>query len=148
MTLSLAKVSKVNTSKLQQRLWISLKVTFLLILLLVFFAALTLLIQGGRPTRRAAAGLLILPLFSIFYLVRFSKIRRSRWSVISHISVILSALFLGSCLYLHNTAPPVIDAVSPPFLPLICVALVVIGIAVAAVAHFAGYGDSSTRRDG
>ena len=125
---------------LKRRMWVSLKVTFLLVLVVIEIVAFWQVLTGERPsTRYAASGLFVLPIFAFFYVVRFSEIRLTSWSVLSHLIAIASVVFIGSCLYLHNTDPPAIDAARSPFLLLICATIFTFAFSVGAIAHFAGY---------
>lgn len=119
-------------------MWIALKVMFLAFLMLIVVMGFWLVLTGERlKTRYAASGLVVLPMFGLFYAARFSEIQRSTWSVLAHLVAVASVVFIGTCLLLHSAE--VIDATQPPLLWLLCTTILTFAVSVGAIAHFAGY---------
>ena len=125
---------------MRAKLWICLKVGFLLTSLFFLLLVVSAIIGGDRPnTRRASVGLIALPMFSLFYLFSFHRIRPSILAVAGHLVAIASTAYIAACIYLHHARASEFHVTESPFLILLCVAILGYGASFGMIAYSAGY---------
>ncbi|NNC88017.1 MAG: hypothetical protein HKN82_06095 [Akkermansiaceae bacterium] len=95
---------KSPQSPMRARLWFVLKAVTVLALVALSVTAWVLVLRNGLPeARRALSGLFVLPVFAVFYLFQFRKLRPSAWSILSHLGLMVSLSLLLWSIWVRKT---------------------------------------------
>jgi len=137
----------MSDKKICRGYWSLVKVSFLLTLIILTIVALWLAVGGKPLTRRAAAGLVVMPPLIIYYIRRFPAIQCSTRSMLAHLGTVFCAGVVSFCIYVHKAAPPLLDAIT--FGQIAWTATIAVfgfAICIILVLQFDGYGRNQTLR--